>query len=410
MREPIQMNRHRGLAAGQLTRRYRRLRAAATWGIDLEEVELIAEEKRIEESASEYDYDNDYLVYLDPIGGRSIDDFLLEEQQPEVLRTFCSWPRLDSQWPGEVLTTAAWPEPPRPDPDALPATLHAHATQLMQRLRSRTFSWTEHLASAWAFADPAFSVSLEPRTSAMVGAKLAASALARPRFPLCPGLLAVLRHFADCPGSVIMALLFAPFWVRPLSSFRVPDGSLDVQTSALIEHLFVRYPVPRCLLQEWEPARLGNEGALPSLKWVYWLLLLGQGASLQRAAQWFGWRIPARFVHHFVSAPPALQPAEACLWAEVARRGGQPIDFRRLTRWAAYLLDPTDAGGAPARATAAVWHGLVASRAQPRCRGGAGGRGGRACVRSQRQAKGSRLALLERDHRLADQASRAADR
>ncbi|MBL8799548.1 MAG: hypothetical protein JNM56_37040 [Planctomycetia bacterium] len=69
--------------------------------------------------------------------------------------------------------------------------------------------------------------------------------------------------------------LFAPFWIR---SPRTWDGG----KTSLVNHLLVRYDVPRFLDDCWFD--------LPghaTLKWLSWFILLAQGGSLKRAATFF---------------------------------------------------------------------------------------------------------------------------
>ncbi len=80
--------------------------------------------------------------------------------------------------------------------------------------------------------------------------------------------------------------LFAPFWIR--SPRRWAGGKVS-----LVDHLLVRYEVPRFLYPEWS----GVPG-FPRLKWLCWFILFAQGGSLRRAAGLFGWNIVGRFEHY----------------------------------------------------------------------------------------------------------------
>jgi len=133
----------------------------------------------------------------------------------------------------------------------------------------------------------------------------------------------------------MMAFFFSRFWVRPFSSWVVPNGPVYERIPSLVKHLFVEYPVPGCLLNNWLSLNL------PATKWVIWLILIGQGASLHKSAATFGWNIPQNFQTHFLSSPPDLMPGEACMWTEIMRIGGTAVEYRRLAERAAFFLDPT---------------------------------------------------------------------
>lgn len=58
------------------------------------------------------------------------------------------------------------------------------------------------------------------------------------------------QWFDDCSGRAIMAVLLAPFWIRPLDAWSAPDAhDRDALGRSLIDHLLVRYPVPDALYQ-----------------------------------------------------------------------------------------------------------------------------------------------------------------
>jgi hypothetical protein len=133
-------------------------------------------------------------------------------------------------------------------------------------------------------------------------------------------------------------MLLAPFWVRPLSGWTGEHLSGSKLILSLVDHLFVTYPVPESLYRIWDPER----GRLTS-KWIHWFVLLGQGASLHRATQYFtDWVIPRSFVQYLFLAPSDLTPLESCMWAEVFRLGGSATEFQRLREHPNYMWDPTD--------------------------------------------------------------------
>jgi len=150
------------------------------------------------------------------------------------------------------------------------------------------------------------------------------------------------RSFSIPNGVLVMALLFAPFWIRPISTWTGPLTFVDDTIDSLVDHLFVRYPVPSFLYLNWNTGR-----ELPNLKWTYWFILIGNGSSLHRAARDFyknanPWKISKRLTHYLFQAPRGLTALEVCMWAEVMRLTGSEEVFDRLLRHTGYVLDPTD--------------------------------------------------------------------
>jgi hypothetical protein len=158
----------------------------------------------------------------------------------------------------------------------------------------------------------------------------------------------VKAEYARTPEAAKRVCLFAPFWRRSPQTWNPKGGT------ALLDHLFVHYPVPRFLYPEWSRDLYPGWGAYyaddereveretPGFKWLCWFILLGQGGSLRRAAEWFEWRIPARFQPGLYEAPCGASPVEACVFAEVRRLGGSEIDGARILRNPAFVVDPTE--------------------------------------------------------------------
>jgi hypothetical protein len=148
-----------------------------------------------------------------------------------------------------------------------------------------------------------------------------------------PGGLRIIREYAERCNSPRLArriCLFAPFWLAEPYDWD-PRGEIS-----LLDHLFVRYDVPGFLYREWS----NDQDRQP--KWLAWFIIIGQGGSLHRAAEHFGWRIPARLPAHLAAAPSEVSPTLACLHAEVMRLGGTKVDFDRLIRNRWFVLDPTE--------------------------------------------------------------------
>lgn len=138
-------------------------------------------------------------------------------------------------------------------------------------------------------------------------------------------------------SSLVAMLLLAPFWVRPPSGWTLNSSAKDEIILSLVDHLFVIYPVPRFLYRNWL-----TERDLPTNKWMFWFILLGQGANLHQATRHFReWVIPKTFVRYLYQAPSDLTPLLACMWAEVHRLGGSEVEFQRLRWQENYLWDPT---------------------------------------------------------------------
>ncbi len=148
-----------------------------------------------------------------------------------------------------------------------------------------------------------------------------------------PQNLAVVRSAAAssrCPYLAKRLCLFAPFWIRSPQTWN-PEGD-----SNILDHLLLRYEIPRFLYAEWLRVR-----DIFRLKWLSWGILLGQGGRLRDLSARLGWETPGRFQHHLYSVPTDVSPVEACILAEVGRLGGSDIDARRILRNPAFVVDPT---------------------------------------------------------------------
>ena len=280
------VNLHRGLQPGELTSRYRRLR-----------------DKPKLDDGEDPDRYVDYDDYWDPRDAGGSLDFELHRIWQDTL-AIAHTPTLGLDAilgaPGEA-GEAGDPDAAAPSaisPDELAEALHQHLTRVTAR------DTREHALAAARSAVPRDQIRSAWRQE--------------PRFR---------RWFERHHGPGILLIVLAPFWIRSLGRWSPPadgdDDDDDATTRSLLDHLFGRYPIPPALYRPW------LEPALPSLKWASWLVLIGGGASLRRAARRFGWHISPHLLPHLFEAPARLQPIDAIMWAEHAGRGGSPLEHAR---------------------------------------------------------------------------------
>ena len=141
---------------------------------------------------------------------------------------------------------------------------------------------------------------------------------------------------------VPILLIFAPFWVRPLSDWDFSQVWSPNRMISLVKHLFVYYPVPEFLYRVWLSPPVTIE-----MKWLYWFILLGQGGSLHRAAPHFNWAISRKFLHYLADVKSQVTLVSACMLAEIKRLGGSQIEFNRIWANRGYVVDPTDVSQQP---------------------------------------------------------------
>jgi len=136
--------------------------------------------------------------------------------------------------------------------------------------------------------------------------------------------------------GLILIGIFSPFWIRRPSTWIPQATNFNDRFLSLVEHLFIKYPVPACLYEEW----LGWP-SFTRMKWIHWFILLGQGGSLYRTAPHFEWEVSKKFQYHFLQAPSNVTTAAACMHAEVKRLGGSFREFERLYAHRSFVIDPT---------------------------------------------------------------------
>ena len=144
-----------------------------------------------------------------------------------------------------------------------------------------------------------------------------------------------LRSFNDdgklSDSALANVLLLWPFWIR---SPRSCDDSTQLMT-----HLFCKRGQRAFLVEHL------NSDDTTDYKWWIWLILLGSGVSLQRAAKCFGWSVPKKFQFHLEhSVPTELNLFEAITFAEIIRLGGGQQEFELLKENPAFVIDVTEQG------------------------------------------------------------------
>lgn len=139
---------------------------------------------------------------------------------------------------------------------------------------------------------------------------------------------------------MIMALMLAPLWLRPPATWTAPAADAATVATSLINHLFVKYPVPPILYRALDLSAWG----VPDPKPVAWLVLLGRGANLRRLGLQFGWHLPRGFLEWLFRAPATLSFGDGLLWSAIMRLGGSQLEFDRIRRCPGLNYDPTGLG------------------------------------------------------------------
>lgn len=131
--------------------------------------------------------------------------------------------------------------------------------------------------------------------------------------------------------------LFSPFWLNEPQTYKKHE------VNSILNHVFSKYPYPKFLLNAWYEEYNHIRWEELSFKWISWLLIITQGGSLKKASSFFEWNISNKFQHFLLRVPESIEyPKEACIYAEVLRHGGNEIDFQRIMRNQALVIDPTE--------------------------------------------------------------------
>ena len=137
-----------------------------------------------------------------------------------------------------------------------------------------------------------------------------------PDLTILQNLARIVPKMPGYANPVVGILVFQPFWIRDLYDWREPEGDYKVKLRSLLNHLFVMFPVPEPLYDYWEDKELE-----PFSKWVMWFILLGQGGSLFRVAEFFEWNIPKKLVRYIHEMPRGLTPREGAMYAYIQYLG-----------------------------------------------------------------------------------------
>lgn len=139
-------------------------------------------------------------------------------------------------------------------------------------------------------------------------------------------------------------LMGYPFWVRPLAAWK--GGTVR----QLLAHLFELYPIPPVLVDVvasdchvWAIPAKADQYATRFVNPLAWLILRGQGGSVERVARRLGWRLSRALINHAESDLLAVrEPAIGYLggwlmYAEIHRLGAGEAEWARLERVESFL-------------------------------------------------------------------------
>lgn len=280
------INQRRGLAAGQRKARYWRLRFAND----------VAE--RLAEYSDDDSHDDRY--------GNEYDDYEDDARQISLVHTLTDLRnRIRDVCPFNALPLAERPLDCLPSQPA--GSLEARLLELVERVTSN-----------------AADAPLDEQDQASLRALETIAEL----------------HFDGDLEPLLGLALFQPFWLRSPAAWQPPRKK---KLQSLTEHLLLAYPTPRFLL-----AAAASPWTLAELRWLVYLIVLGQGGSLRRLTELAHRRWPDQWsviAHKFVAClaqvGETLSPAEGLMFAEVIRLGGTEIEYQRLANSLAFILDPS---------------------------------------------------------------------
>jgi hypothetical protein len=150
-------------------------------------------------------------------------------------------------------------------------------------------------------------------------------------------------HFQGCLDPLLGLVLVRSFWIRPLASWVAPrDGSPRQVIASLAEHLLVEFSAPL-----WLCCTDAGSPIIATMRWLLWLITLGQGGSLRRLIElartrWpEQWRPVANKLAAALAKVPNLgSPARGIMFAEILRLGGSTLELRWI-ELAGFAVDPS---------------------------------------------------------------------
>jgi hypothetical protein len=167
-------------------------------------------------------------------------------------------------------------------------------------------------------------------------------------------------HFGGWLDPLLGLVLVRRFWIRPLASWVAPtDGSAWQGITSLAKHLLVEFQAPL-----WLCRADANCSSASMMRWLTWLIALGQGGSLRRLVELGRTRWPEQWrpvAHKLIAAlakvPDIAPPSRGIMLAEILRLGGSTLEWRWLER-AGFVVDPS--AGEVDEAELAFWRQTIA--------------------------------------------------
>lgn len=137
------------------------------------------------------------------------------------------------------------------------------------------------------------------------------------------------------------------FWIRPLEDFdpeKVDHASwLDTE---LFRHLFLQYEIPEFLDNQIRTILAHGYKKPLEKNCLAWMVILGQGGSLQKASRVIGWDLPKSFSQKLFEVPGAgFNLEHGVAWALTLAVGGKAPDCLKQTQLISrnglrFLLEP----------------------------------------------------------------------
>lgn len=150
-------------------------------------------------------------------------------------------------------------------------------------------------------------------------------------------------YFDESLDPLLDLVLVRRFWIRPLACWVAPpDPSPRRVITSLVDHLLVEFAAPL-----WLYCADAHSPSGAKLRWLMWLITLGQGGSLRRLielarSRWpEQWRpVANKLVPALVAVPDTRSPARGIMFAEILRLGASALELRWLER-VGFVVDPS---------------------------------------------------------------------